>query len=70
MSAFWGPWPVYDSDLVSNLCQKIQQENDPQKITELLSLLRTVQDDEREAARLKLKYLVTKRAVSESKAAD
>jgi len=60
MSALRGLWPVYNFDLVRSLCQEIQREKDPQKITELLDLLRSLLADEREAAKLRLNYLVKK----------
>ena len=60
MSAVRGLWPVYNFDLVRSLCQEIQREKDSQKITELLDLLRSLLADEREAAKLRLNYLVKK----------
>ena len=51
---------VFDADLVRTLCQKILQENDPEKTSDLLSLLHAVIKDDQEEVRLRAYFLSRK----------
>jgi hypothetical protein len=54
-------WPygglVFDPDLVRKLCREIVQESEPEKITDLLSLLHAVIKDDQEEVRLRASFL-------------
>ena len=51
---------VFDADLVRTLCQKILQEDDPEKTSDLLSLLHAVIKDDQEEVRLRAYFLSKK----------
>ena len=51
---------VFDADLVRTLCQKILQEDDPERTSDLLSLLHAVIKDDQEEVRLRAYFLSRK----------
>jgi uncharacterized membrane protein YvbJ len=53
---------MFDVNLVRNLCREIVDEDDPDKVEELLSLLQVVIKDDQEEVKLRLNYLTRKYA--------
>jgi hypothetical protein len=60
---------MYDAELIRKLCAEITEEKDPEKVEELLSLMRSVVSDEFEEARTRAAFL-RQRYVSDTNAAD
>ena len=63
---------VYDSGLVRRLSREITDEVDPQRVEELISLLRAVVREDQEEIRIRMRFLVKKYApvISKANAAD
>ena len=61
---------VYDTDLVWQLCREITGEKDPERVEELLSLLRAVVKEDQEEIRVRMKFLAKKYFISATNAAD
>ena len=63
---------MYDSELVWRLCREITDEKDPQRVEELISLLRAVMKEDQEEIRFRMKFLAKKYAtvISAITAAD
>jgi hypothetical protein len=63
---------MYNPSLVRQLCADILNEEDPDKVEELISLLQAIIRDDQEEVRTRMAFLVKKyaNAISDSKAAD
>ena len=61
---------MYDTDLVWQLCREITGEKDPERVEELLSLLRAVVKEDQEEIRVRMKFLAKKYFISATNAAD
>lgn len=53
---------MFDVNLVRSLCREIVDENDPDKVDELLSLLHAVIKDDQEEVKLRMHYLAKRYA--------
>ena len=63
---------MYNPSLVRQLCTDILNEEDPDKVEELISLLQAIMRDDQEEVRTRMSFLVKKYAnvIGDSKAAD
>jgi hypothetical protein len=51
---------MYDVDLIRRLCVLISSEKDPQKLEDMLAVLRVVVNDNQEELKLRMGFLVEK----------
>jgi hypothetical protein len=51
---------MYDVNFVRNLCRDITQEQDPERVDDLLNLLHAVINDDQEEVRLRMTFLARK----------
>lgn len=58
--------PVYDLDLVRQLCMDVTREKDPEKELDLVSLLQEVINSDAEEMRMRLAFLAKKYPISDS----
>jgi hypothetical protein len=58
--------PVYNLDLVRQLCMDVTREKDPEKERDLVSLLQAVINSDAEEIRMRLAFLAKKYPISDS----
>jgi len=51
---------MYDVDLIRRLCVLISSEKDPQKLEDMLAVLRVIVNDNQEELKLRMAFLVEK----------
>jgi hypothetical protein len=61
---------VYNTDLIRQLCEEIVNEQDPDKASELIALLRAIISDDQEEIRIRMAFLAKKYALFDDSAAD
>jgi hypothetical protein len=61
---------VYNSDLIRHLCGEIVSEQDPDKVSELIALLRAIISDDQEEIRTRIAFLAKRYALLNEPAAD
>jgi hypothetical protein len=61
---------LYNTDLIRALCGEIVSEQDPDKASELMALLRAIISDDHEEIRTRMAFLAKKYALITDAAAD
>ncbi len=61
---------LYNTDLVRKLCGEIASEQNPDKVSELMALLRAVISDDQAEIRTRMAFLAKKYALIKDVAAD
>jgi hypothetical protein len=61
---------VYNTDLIRQLCDEIVNEQDPDRVSELVALLRAIMSDDHEEVRTRIAFLAKRYALLSNPAAD
>jgi hypothetical protein len=61
---------VHNTDLIRQLCSEIAGEQDPDRVSELVALLRAIISDDHEEVRTRIAFLAKRYALFSNPAAD